>query len=68
MWVMIVATIIQFKGVIGNLAVVLLGPYLLWVSYASALTLWIWQNNLPSTARNVSARCTVMKLNCCTHV
>lgn len=48
MWVMIVATIFQFKGVIGNLAVVLLGPYLLWVSYASALTIWIWRNNTPA--------------------
>lgn len=53
MWGMIVATIIHFRGVIGNLAVVLLGPYLLWVSYASALTIWIWQHNLPSTARKV---------------
>jgi hypothetical protein len=53
MWGMIVATTVQFKGVIGNIAVVLLGPYLLWVSYASALTIWIWQHNLPSSARKV---------------
>jgi len=51
---MIVATIFQFKGVIGNLAVVLLGPYLLWVSYASALTIWIWRNNTPAVTHTVS--------------
>ena len=55
MWGMIVATILQFKGVIGNLAIVLLGPYLVWVSYASALTLWIWQHNAPAAVgRKVS--------------
>lgn len=48
MWGMIVATIMQFRGVISNLAVVLLGPYLVWVSYASALTIWIWQHNAPA--------------------
>lgn len=47
MWGAIVATIIEFKPVIGNLAVLLLGPYLVWVSYASALTIWIWQHNTP---------------------
>lgn len=51
MWAMIMTTIIQFKGVIGNLAVVLLGPYLVWVTYASALTIWIWQHNKPVVAR-----------------
>jgi hypothetical protein len=51
---MIMTTIIQFKGVIGNLAVVLLGPYLVWVTYASALTIWIWQHNKPVVARKVS--------------
>jgi hypothetical protein len=45
MWAAIVATIVQFRPVIGNLALVLLGPYLLWVSYAGALTLWIWRHN-----------------------
>lgn len=48
MWGMIAATILQFRGVLGNLAVVLLGPYLVWVSYASALTIWIWQHNTPA--------------------
>lgn len=61
MWGGILATILQFKGVIGNLAVVLMGPYLLWVSYASALTFWIWQHNAtPDTtaARKVRGRVT----------
>jgi hypothetical protein len=57
MWGGILATILQFRGVIGNLAVLLLGPYLLWVSYASALTIWIWQHNsTPATARKVRVR------------
>jgi hypothetical protein len=45
MWVAIVATIASFKPVIGPMAYLLLGPYLAWVSYASALTLWIWRHN-----------------------
>lgn len=45
LWAGIVATIVLFRPVIGNLALVLLGPYLAWVSYASALTIWIWRNN-----------------------
>jgi tryptophan-rich sensory protein len=45
MWLAIVATIRQFRPIIGNLALLLLGPYLLWVSYASALTFWIWRHN-----------------------
>lgn len=56
MWAMILTTIVQFRGVIGNLAVVLLGPYLVWVSYASALTIWIWQHNTPTVARKVSLK------------
>jgi hypothetical protein len=56
MWAMILTTIIQFKGVIGNWAVVLLGPYLVWVSYASALTIWIWQHNKPTGAGKVSSQ------------
>lgn len=46
MWVAIAATIALFGRVIGApLALGLLGPYLLWVSYASALTIWIWRFN-----------------------
>jgi hypothetical protein len=45
MWGMIVATIATFYPVIGAWALGLLIPYLAWVSYASALTIWIWRNN-----------------------
>lgn len=45
MWLGIVATISQFRPVIGDISLALLGPYLLWVSYATALTLWIWRHN-----------------------
>jgi tryptophan-rich sensory protein len=51
MWVAIVATIRQFRPVIGDLALLLLVPYLVWVSYASALTFWIWRNNPTRTGR-----------------
>eukprot|EP00775_Hariotina_reticulata_P002652 gene2652-2951_t len=45
MWAGIATTIILFRPVIGHLALVLLGPYLAWVSYATGLNLWIWRNN-----------------------
>lgn len=46
MWGAIAATIALFSRVIGvRLALGLLGPYLVWVSYASALTIWIWRHN-----------------------
>jgi tryptophan-rich sensory protein len=45
MWVAIVATIASFRPVIGPVAYLLLVPYLAWVSYAAALTLWIWRHN-----------------------
>ncbi|KAF6235939.1 TspO/MBR-related protein [Scenedesmus sp. NREL 46B-D3] len=51
MWVAIVATIRQFRPVIGDLALLLLVPYLVWVSYASALTFWIWRHNPTRPAR-----------------
>jgi hypothetical protein len=51
MWVAIVATIRQFRPVIGDIALLLLVPYLVWVSYASALTFWIWRNNPTGTGR-----------------
>jgi len=42
---MIIATIALFYPVIGPWALGLLIPYLVWVSYASALTIWLWRNN-----------------------
>jgi benzodiazapine receptor len=42
---MIIATIATFYPVIGAWALGLLLPYLVWVSYASALTIWLWRNN-----------------------
>lgn len=51
MWCAIVATTVHFRPLIGNLALVLLGPYLVWVSYACALTLWIWGNNPPTSTK-----------------
>lgn len=47
MWVGIVATISHFRPVIGDITLPLLGPYLLWVTYATALTIWIWRHNPP---------------------
>lgn len=44
LWVLIVATIAAFWRV-KRLASMLLVPYLLWVTYASALTIWIVQRN-----------------------
>lgn len=52
MWGGIVATIITFQRVIGPSALALLLPYLVWVSYASALTIWIWRNNPPQSAED----------------
>ncbi|KAI8467735.1 MAG: translocator protein [Monoraphidium minutum] len=45
MWGLIIATIATFRPVIGNWALGLLLPYLVWVTYASALTIWLWRNN-----------------------
>lgn len=44
LWAMIVATLIAFWRV-RPLAGALLIPYLLWVSFASALTFAVWQSN-----------------------
>lgn len=55
MWCAIVANIVQFRQVIGDTAVLLLGPYLAWVTYAIALTLWIWRHN-PATPGKVASR------------
>eukprot|EP00878_Enallax_costatus_P028783 GHUV01031125.1.p1 GENE.GHUV01031125.1~~GHUV01031125.1.p1 ORF type:complete len:178 (+),score=28.09 GHUV01031125.1:82-615(+) len=54
MLVAIVATICQLRRVIGDLALMLLLPYLAWVSYASALTFWIWRHN-PTRSTRVKA-------------
>lgn len=44
LWLLIVATIVAFWRV-KPLAGALLVPYLIWVTYASALTIWIVQHN-----------------------
>lgn len=44
LWIAILVTIISF-GKISKLAAWLLVPYLLWVSFATALTYSIWQLN-----------------------
>ncbi|MDA0226009.1 MAG: tryptophan-rich sensory protein [Proteobacteria bacterium] len=44
LWTLIVVTMVLFSRV-SKLAAVLLLPYLAWVSFASALTLSIWQLN-----------------------
>jgi tryptophan-rich sensory protein len=44
LWVLIVATLIAFSRV-KPLAGALLIPYLLWVSFASALNYSVWQLN-----------------------
>lgn len=56
MWLAILGTIAVFSQVLGaQRAWLLLGPYLLWVTYASALTAWIWRNN-PSGAGGAGGR------------
>ncbi|KAF8057122.1 LanC-like protein 3 [Scenedesmus sp. PABB004] len=51
LWAGIVGTARLFAPVIGRGATLaLLGPYLAWVSYASALTFWIWRHNAPRRA------------------
>jgi len=49
LWVLILATLMAFWRV-RVLAAVLLIPYLLWVSFASALNYAVWQLNPPSLA------------------
>lgn len=44
LWVLIVATLLRFRRV-SAWAGALLIPYLLWVSFASALTYAVWQRN-----------------------
>jgi tryptophan-rich sensory protein len=44
LWILIVATIVAFWR-IHRVAAVLLVPYLLWVSFATALNIAIWQRN-----------------------
>jgi len=44
LWALIAATVISFWR-IRPLAGALLLPYLLWVSFASALNFWVWQLN-----------------------
>jgi len=44
LWTFILLTMIQFNK-ISRPAAVLLAPYLLWVSFASVLNLWIWLLN-----------------------
>lgn len=44
LWALIIATIIAFRRVT-PLAAVLLIPYLVWVSYAAALTWAVWRGN-----------------------
>jgi hypothetical protein len=59
LWGLIVATIATFYPVIGpGLALGLLLPYLVWVTYASALTIWLWRNNVGKQvrAREMSGR------------
>jgi tryptophan-rich sensory protein len=44
MWITILATIVLFRRIDSN-AALLLAPYLLWVSFASALNFAVWQLN-----------------------
>lgn len=54
LWGMIIATIATFYPVIGpGLTLGLLLPYLAWVTFASALTIWLWRNNPRNAADNV---------------
>ena len=52
LWVLIAATIRAFRPVIGDAALWLLGPYLAWVTFAAALTVWIWHHN-PALGKQV---------------
>eukprot|EP00878_Enallax_costatus_P008890 GHUV01009293.1.p1 GENE.GHUV01009293.1~~GHUV01009293.1.p1 ORF type:complete len:185 (+),score=23.57 GHUV01009293.1:404-958(+) len=54
MWIGIVATISHFRPVIGDITYPLLGPYLVWVTYATALTIWIWRHNPPQAKRKAT--------------
>ncbi|KAI8817282.1 translocator protein [Fimicolochytrium jonesii] len=47
----LVATTVEFSK-IDTFAAWLLVPYVAWVSYASAMTVWIWRNN-PKKGRDV---------------
>lgn len=52
MWLAILGTIAVFSTALGaSTAWLLLGPYLAWVTYASALTAWIWRHNKAGGAR-----------------
>lgn len=44
LWLLILATLVAFWRV-RPVAAALLVPYLAWVSFASALNLWVWRNN-----------------------
>ena len=44
LWALIIATVVTFHRV-SRLAAILLYPYLAWVTFASALTLAVWQLN-----------------------
>ncbi|GGA68211.1 tryptophan-rich sensory protein [Neiella marina] len=44
LWLLILIVIVRFAS-ISKLAALLLLPYLCWVSFATMLNLWLWQNN-----------------------
>ena len=46
LWLLIAATIVAFWR-FSRIASALLVPYLAWVSFAGALTFWLWRNNAP---------------------
>ena len=56
MWVAIAATIVSFRRVIGDAALLLLLPYLAWVSLAAALTATIWRLNPAGGGEQVRVR------------
>jgi len=48
LWVAVLGTMLTFWQLV-PLAGYLVAPYLVWVSYAGALNLWIWRKNVPQT-------------------